>query len=85
MSDDFERIQRGHNHGLMVAGYRGVTNAVSSLDDALRFVEFASRGGIPTTGPVMSMARVEEDLRKILARVEAVNARRPAIETKDAA
>lgn len=75
MSDDFARIQRGHNHGLMLAGYSAVTHAVRSLDAALFSVEFAARGGIPTNGPAISMAEVEASVREILARIEAVNAR----------
>lgn len=84
MSEEINRIQRGHNHGLMVAGHSAVTHAVRSLDAALFSVEFAARGGIPANSPAISMARVEADLREILARVEAVNARHPA-ETKEAA
>lgn len=84
MSDDYVRVQRGHNHGLMVAGYSAVRHAVRSLDAALFSVEFAARGGIPTNGPSISMAEVEASLREILARVEAVNARHPA-EAREAA
>ncbi|GAA0235764.1 hypothetical protein LNAOJCKE_0909 [Methylorubrum aminovorans] len=84
MSDDLARIQRGHNHGLMIAGYSGVKQAVSSLKTALNYVEYAARGGIPGNSPAISMQQIEADLREILARVEAVNARY-STETREAA
>lgn len=84
MSDDFDLPDRSQSYGMMIAGHSAVTHAVRSLDAALYSVERAARAGIPTNGPTISMARVEADLREILARVEAVNARR-ATETREAA
>ncbi|EHP94923.1 hypothetical protein [Methylorubrum extorquens] len=84
MSDDPSRIDRARNYGLMIAGHSAVTHAVRSLDAALFSVEQAARSGTLTNGPVVKMATIEADLREILARVEAVNARHPA-ETKEAA
>lgn len=82
MSDDSDRTDRARNYGLMIAGHSAVTHAVRSLDAALFSVEQAARFGIPTNGPTISMARVEADLREILARVAAVNS--PSIQ-KEAA
>lgn len=88
MSDDFEpidrRIDRARNYGLMSAGHSAAAHAIRSLDAALFHVEQAARFGIPANSPLISMATIEADLREILARVEAVNARHPA-ETKEAA
>lgn len=82
MSDDSDCTDRARNYGMMIAGHSAVTHAVRSLDAALYSVERAARAGIPTNGPTISMARVEADLREILARVAAVNS--PSIQ-KEAA
>lgn len=84
MSDDLERIDRARFFGFMSAGHSAAVHAVRSLDAALFHVEQAARFGIPTNSPLISMEEVEANLREILARVEAVNARRPA-EAREAA
>ncbi len=76
--------QRGMAFGYMHAGFTAADHALNSLGSALRSIETGHRCGASPNEGGIQVSEIENRLREMLARVEAVNAPL-AIETRSAA